>query len=600
MLRFLTGAAGTPDPGPRSAATGEMPDGLAASAPSPSPFPRPPSRISSSSSRLAALTLVALAAAAPAASAQTVETGQGTFEGLPLGARNGVFVLDSDAGRLFVGPRMLVVDPDGTQRYEGGDDAFDPITAVDPRVFTVDARTTDAGQTVFAGLGFSDTSADADEPPSTAAGFAVSRDGGRTWVARSPALDETFDTAIPFGVSTLAAVPVTAPQGAPPLDLALTPGADTAYVASAAAGIRRSTDGGATWQRIVLPPDSLVVLDPREPQFFTVAAQGEVLPDETRSREALNFFAYSVLVAEDGTVWAGTFSGLNRSVTLPGVADLAWLRYLDSPFGNAPVGNHIYALEERPREGTDEVWAACWVSPDDRSAPDEEFGVIAWTGDDADGQPVFETKLLGVRVFDLAFDGERAYAASDAGLHIADDADTPEWRVVRVFRGADGAPLPLPEDTGVFAVAVTPSDAGPSTLWAGTAEGVLRSTDAGATWTLFRASVPTDPGLLDPGIDPDEVPEVDVYAYPNPFTPRTDGFARVRFDLDAGDDVTVRVYDFGMRLVRTLDAPGRPAGANEVLWDGLSDRGTRVANGAYVYVVDAGGEQLSGKLLVFE
>ena len=561
--------------------------------------PRPPAARPPRRARLVWLAAAGLLASA-AATAQPVETGQGAYQALALGARNGVFVLEADGGDLFAGPRLLVVAPDGTQRFAGGDDAFDPITAIDPRVFTVEARTTDAGQTVFAGLGFSDISADADEPPSTAAGFAVSTDGGRTWAARPPALDETRDTAVPFGVSTLAAVPVTAPQGAPPLDLALTPGADTAYVASAAAGLRRSTDGGATWQRVVLPPDSLVVLDPREPQFFTVAAQGEVLPDETRSTEALNFFAYSVLVAQDGTVWAGTFSGLNRSVALDGQDDLAWVRYLDTPLGNAPVGNHVYALEERPRDGASEVWAACWVSPDERSAPEEEFGVVAWTGDDADGRPVFETKLLGARVYDLAFDGARAYAASDDGLYVADDADEAEWRVVRVFRGPDGAPLPIAEGTRVFAVAVTAAADGPGTVWAGTAEGLLRSDDGGQSWALLRASVPTRPGPLDPGVDADEVPEVDVYAYPNPFTPRTDGFARVRFDLDGGADVTVRVYDFGMRLVRTLEAPGRPAGANEVLWDGLSDRGTRVANGAYVYVVDAGGEQLSGKLLVFE
>jgi hypothetical protein len=53
-----------------------------------------------------------------------------------------------------------------------------------------------------------------------------------------------------------------------------------------------------------------------------------------------------------------------------------------------------------------------------------------------------------------------------------------------------------------------------------------------------------------------------------------------------------------MNPIRTLDAPGRSAGANEVSWDGLSDDGLRVANGPYVYVVQAGGRQLSGRILV--
>src|SRR5690606_12024099 len=133
-------------------------------------------------------------------------------------------------------------------------------------------------------------------------------------------------------------------------------------------------------------------------------------------------------------------------------------------------------------------------------------------------------------------------------------------------------------------------------LWAGTGEGLLKSTDGGQTWTAFRVSVP-------PGGDPafgDEVPEVEAYAYPNPFTPGADGYCRIRFDAASdGGSARVRVFDFGMRLVRTLDAPTR-AGANEALWDGLSDDGVRVANGVYFYVVEAGGAEATGKILVLE
>lgn len=542
------------------------------------------------------LALLALALVGAPLAAQTVETGQGVYQSLPAGARSDVFVLDADAGTVFAGPQLVVIPDGGAPRFAATDPAFDPRTAIDPRAFAIDARTDGAGQTIWVGLGFNDTVIDAEEPPSTAAGFAISTDGGASWQYRPAPLDETRDTTVFVGASALLAVPVVAPQGAPPLDIALAPG-DTVYSANGAAGLRRSTDGGRTWDRIVLPPDSLSVLDPRQPQSFVYAPQGAPLPGSTvdaiiPSREALNFFAYSLTIGQDSTVWVGTFSGLNRSIRLPGVEDLAWVRYLDSPFGNAPVGNHIYALETRPlADAPDEVWAACWVSPDDRFAPDEEFGVVAWTGDDAEGRAVFETRLLGVRVYDLAFDGARAYAASDEGLYVADDASQDVWRAVRVFRGPGGAPLPIPEGTGVFAVTTTPG-----VVWAGTPEGLLRSDDAGASWTLLRTNLA--PGA--PFRDADDTPDVDLYAYPNPFTPRTDGVARVRFDLPGAADVTVRVFDFGMRPVRTLDAPGRPAGANEVLWDGQTDDGTRVANGAYIYVVDAGGEQRSGKILVFE
>ena len=55
-----------------------------------------------------------------------------------------------------------------------------------------------------------------------------------------------------------------------------------------------------------------------------------------------------------------------------------------------------------------------------------------------------------------------------------------------------------------------------------------------------------------------------------------------------------------MNLVRTLEAPGRPAGPNEVAWDGQSDDGLRLANGAYIYTVDAGGLRFSGRILVIQ
>ena len=64
--------------------------------------------------------------------------------------------------------------------------------------------------------------------------------------------------------------------------------------------------------------------------------------------------------------------------------------------------------------------------------------------------------------------------------------------------------------------------------------------------------------------------------------------------------MTIRIFDVAMNLVRTLEAPARPAGPNEVAWDGQSDDGLRLANGAYIYTVDAGGQRFSGRILVIQ
>ena len=528
---------------------------------------------------------VVLTCVAPCASAQTVQTGDVLARLLPEGARNGVFVLDAEDGVLRAGPRLVEIAPGGAVSIPGAAPAFDPPTAVDSRVFTLDAQ----GETVVVGLGFADVTADADEPPATAAGFAVSTDGGRSYVYRGPALDQSFDSTVTYGVSTLAAVPATVPQGSAPLDVALTADADTIYSANLLAGLRRSTDGGARWQRVVLPPDSLRVLDPRQPYDFVYAPDlrqplGFVGGDPTRpvfAQFSENFVSYSVLVDETGTVWAGTNGGLNRSVRVEGADDPAWLRYIDAPLGGQLPGNRVFALEAQPRDGRDHIWAACWNSDNPLTAFEEEFGVAVFRGDDADGSARFETVLLGVRVFDLAFDAVRAYAASDEGLHVSDD-DGASWRVVRTFRGAGGEVLPVGPDTR--AVATTPG-----ALWVGTPGGLLKSTDGGRTFELFRAGVrPDDPAR-----------PAEVYAYPNPFAPRN-GDLRIRLDLDSATDLTVRIFDVAMNLVRTLEAPGRAAGPTEVVWDGQTDRGLRAANGAYVYVVEGGDVRASGRILVIQ
>ena len=537
--------------------------------------------------RCLVLGLVLASAAAP--HAQTVETGAGTFRPLPEGARNGVFVLDADGTRLYAGPQLVVIGPDGVPVLLADDPAFDPLTAVDPRAVALEAQ----GDDIWVGLGFDDRAFDADEPPLTAAGFAISDDGGRTWQARFAPLDETRDTTVTFGVSTLRAVPIVDPQGAPPLDIAFTPGADTVYVATFAGGLRRSTDGGVTFTRVVLPPDSLFALDPREPQTFDLAPQGTLVPsllpaDTVRSAFGLNFYVQSLLLDEAGTLWAGTSSGLNRSVRVDSTDDLGWVRYTDGLFGGGPSANEVIAVEAQPLDGArDPVWIAAVPSQDALSAPDEERGVVVWRGDDDEGRAVFDPVLLGVTVQDFAFGDGVVYAAAGRdGLHVSVD-DGLTWRSVRVFRDAAGAPLPIRPDAGTFAVEVVGA-----TVWAGTPDGLLRSDDQARTWALFRASPA-------PGTTGGSTPrEVEVYAFPNPYTPSTDGDLRVRFDLDAPSSVTVRVFDIAMNTVRTLDAPSRPPGANEVLWDGRADDGSRVANGAYVYVVDAGGRQLSGSILV--
>ena len=87
-----------------------------------------------------------------------------------------------------------------------------------------------------------------------------------------------------------------------------------------------------------------------------------------------------------------------------------------------------------------------------------------------------------------------------------------------------------------------------------------------------------------------------VGASPNPFNPQT----RLAFDLAAGGDVRLDVYDLQGRLVRQLVAGPRPAGRHHVTWDGLDDAGNRAASGLYLARLEAGGSTYLVKMTMLK
>jgi hypothetical protein len=84
---------------------------------------------------------------------------------------------------------------------------------------------------------------------------------------------------------------------------------------------------------------------------------------------------------------------------------------------------------------------------------------------------------------------------------------------------------------------------------------------------------------------------------PNPFNPTT----TIRYVVPAGGaDATVRVFDAGGRLVRTLAGGFQEAGAHDVVWNGRDQRGARVASGVYFCRLEAGRVTLTQKMVLLK
>jgi hypothetical protein len=81
-------------------------------------------------------------------------------------------------------------------------------------------------------------------------------------------------------------------------------------------------------------------------------------------------------------------------------------------------------------------------------------------------------------------------------------------------------------------------------------------------------------------------------AFPNP----TDSATSIRFTLPSRMRVSITVYDVAGRVVRRLLDATMPEGESDVDWDGLDESGKAVANGLYLYRMDAGGVSETGKL----
>ena len=84
--------------------------------------------------------------------------------------------------------------------------------------------------------------------------------------------------------------------------------------------------------------------------------------------------------------------------------------------------------------------------------------------------------------------------------------------------------------------------------------------------------------------------------HPNPFNPQT----TIAYDIPSASRVRLLVMDVSGRLVRTLVDENQEPGSRSVVWNGRDDAGSAVSSGVYFYVLDAGKERLTKKLVLLK
>lgn len=499
--------------------------------------------------------------------------------------QNSVTSLESSGNRLWIGPGLNNI-------RENSGDIFIPETADSVfdgrgRVFSLETNQ----DRIVAGLGFNTQSGE--NSVQTAMGFYETLNIGADWrfipfpldppppegECTATSVGPPCDLEFTYGGETYIQTRITVPQQSPPFETEFS--GNTIMSAAWASGIIRSLDGGETWERLILPPSNVTDFTPDNTYRWQSQAGSEGTVERYDPRSDNNLLGFGLLIDDTGRVWAGTAAGINISenaLTAPRDS-VAWKRVTPNGRPDGLLGNWIVNIRQQP--GTDKIWMSTWNAS---SNPDDRFGLV-YTDD---GGETFSQFLEGERINDIGFHENKIYVAADRGLFISDD-DGDTWRRIGQIRSSNQF---IKKDANYFALSATDN-----TIWVGTSDGLASSSDGGETWSILRVNMPLQGG----NIYQEDAPNVETYAYPNPYSPDVHDLVRIKYDIQNSGRSTLRIFDFSMNKVfEQQSGQISQSGSFEFTWNGTDSYGRVVSTGSYIYVIDTPDGRADGKILLID
>jgi hypothetical protein len=412
-------------------------------------------------------------------------------------------------------------------------------------------------------------------PTPVGTGLHYTTDNGISWTSIPQPIDSSYDSSLVYGINNgvdlpkVRALPVTVPEQNVTYDIGFTPG--TVWITSWASGLRKSTDMGKSWERILLPPDYLNSLKPTDTVKFSLQVQsGKFGPEHYN-----NLLLFSVISTNDSTIYAGSAGGINKSTD----NGISWQKFNHQNQDNPIGGNWVVGFKFNQLTNT--LWAVTWPADD----PNEYYSISSTN----DGGNTWNTFLKGEKVYNFGIKGKDVIAPSDDGPFRSSDGGNSWILPNSIYDKESGISFSL---KSFYAAASNANH-----IWLGSSQGLSEITETGnqmwmGDWKLFVASRPL-------------ASETQAYVFPNPFSPNID--QNLIFKYSTGGraaSVTIRIYDFGMNYVRTIiqNAQRNLNGTTDVepvFWNGKDDGGNIVPNGVYFYsIVLNNDKKMYGKILV--
>ena len=401
-------------------------------------------------------------------------------------------------------------------------------------------------------------------------GLRYSINDGETWTVLPQPKDTINIYALDYNAkSRIRALGVTTNINNITYDIAATDSA--VWITSYAGMARKSTDKGKTWHVVIIPPDNLDSISPTDSLVFDVSPVGGGLGLQNN----LNHRAFSVQAENWSNIWIGTAGGINKTTD----GGKSWVKFNHRNQAAPISGNFVVSLRPQSFAAQKVIWAGT-VNADDTT---ERRGVSF----SQDGGETWKTSLSGEFCHNIGIKDSITYVVTDNGIFRTSDVGQTWTQAGTIFDKVTHQRIASQKFYSV--------DASGDNVWFGGNDGVVSTLDNnsnpfGFTWKVFHASQPLSSSRS-------------TYAYPNPFSP-DDEVVRLHYSTEnRAGKVTIRIFDFGMNMVRTVISNAERSGAAEFdeIWDGKDDNKRQVANGPYFYqVVLENGEPIWGKILVLQ
>jgi ligand-binding sensor domain-containing protein len=414
---------------------------------------------------------------------------------------------------------------------------------------------------------------------SVGSGLRYTSDYGKTWKSIPQPVDNPGDSLIVYGINDgvslpkVRALPVTVVEQNLIYDIAFTK--NTVWIATFAGGLRKSTDYGQTWQRVLLPSDALNSIKPTD----TITYALQPVAGKFGKDNHLNHRLFSVIAVNDSTLYAGTAGGINKSTD----NGISWQKFNRTNQENPVSGNFVVALGYNKYDNA--VWGATWRA----EGSTEVYGVSVSTDNGAN----WSVTLEGEKAHNFGFKNNKVYALTDNAPYATTDNGASWIAPNSIIDSKSGISL---KSTIFYAAASSGND-----VWLGSSDGLAKLTESfmwTGPWKVYFASQPL-------------ASSTETYAYPNPFSPKLD-VLKIKYSTNnKAENVTIRIFDFGMNLVKTViqnAQRGNPVHLVEKetggvidFWNGKDESGRIVPNGVYFYRIDVGSsDPVFGKIIVLQ